>query len=125
MAVVTLEHIEKRYGEGATVLSGVSLTLQPGGFYFLTGDSGAGKTALLKIIYLAELPSGGRLSLFGTDTAGLDRNGRAALRRRIGIVFQDLRLLDELSAGDNVALPLRIAGAAERQVRNDVTELMA
>ena len=123
--MVELEHIEKRYGEGAPVLSDVSLTLEPGGFYFLTGDSGAGKTALLKVIYLAEPLSRGTLRLFGTDTAGLDHNGRAALRRRMGIVFQDLRLIEELSGRDNVALPLRIAGATERQVRDDVTELAA
>lgn len=125
VAVVTLEHIEKRYCEGAAVLSDVSLTLEPGGFYFLTGASGAGKTTLLKIIYLAELPSRGRLNLFGADTVGLDRNGRAALRRRMGIVFQDLRLLDELSAHDNVALPLRVTGAPEGRVSADVAELMA
>lgn len=123
--MVSLEHVGKRYDAGVPILSDVSLNLEPGGFYFLTGASGAGKTTLLRIIHLAELPSRGRLRLFGTDTAALDRPARAALRRRIGVVFQDLRLIDELSAGDNVALPLRIAGAAERQIRANVSELLS
>ena len=125
MAVVTLEHIGKRYDTGLPVLTNVSLTLEPGAFHFLTGASGAGKTTLLKIITLTERPSHGRLTLFGADSAALDRTARAALRRRIGIVFQDVWLIDELSARDNVALPLRIAGTAERQIRNNVTELLA
>ena len=124
-SVVTLEHVGKRYGAGAPILSDVSLRLEPGGFYFLTGASGAGKTTLLKLIYLAEPPSRGRVSLLGTDAATLDRAGQAALRRRIGIVFQDFRLLDELTAAENVALALRIAGVAERQIRANVPELLA
>ena len=125
MVVVTLEHIGKRYGAGLPVLTDVSLTLEPGAFHFLTGASGAGKTTLLKIITLAERPSHGRLTLFGAASAALDRNAQAALRRRIGIVFQDAWLIEELSARDNVALPLRIAGAAERQIRDNVAELLA
>ena len=123
--MVSLEHIGKRYDTGAPILSDVSLNLEPGGFYFLTGASGAGKTALLRIIHLAERPSSGRLSLFGADSAALDRDARAALRRRIGIVFQDVRLVDGLSVADNVALPLRIAGIAERRIRDDLPELLA
>jgi cell division transport system ATP-binding protein len=124
IAVVTLEHIGKRYDTGVPILSDVSLKLEQGGFYFLTGRSGAGKTTLLRLIHLAEPPSQGRLRLFGTDAAALDRGRRAALRRRIGVVFQDLRLIGELSAGDNVALPLRIAGAPESDIRRNVPELL-
>jgi cell division transport system ATP-binding protein len=123
--VVTLEHVGKRYGAGAPILTEVSLQLEPGGFYFLTGASGVGKTTLLKLIYLAEHPSRGGLRLFGTDAAALDRAGLAALRRRIGIVFQDFRLLDDLTAAENVALPLRIDGVPERQIRANVPELLA
>jgi cell division transport system ATP-binding protein len=124
LAVVKLEHIGKRYG-GTQVLSDVSLTLERGAFHVLTGASGAGKTTLLKIITLAERPSGGRLRLFDADTAGLDRTAQAALRRRVGMVFQDAWLIDQLSARDNVALPLHIAGAAEREIRDNVAELLA
>ena len=124
MVVVTLEHIGKRYGAGLPVLTDVSLTLEPGAFHFLTGASGAGKTTLLKIITLAERPSNGRLTLFGAASATLDRDAQAALRRRIGIVFQDAWLIEELSARDNVALPLRIAGRPEGQIRADVGEML-
>src|SRR5260370_1079375 len=108
MGVVSLEHVGKQYDAGAPILSDLSLDLERGGFYFLTGASGAGKTTLLRIIHLAEQPSRGRVRLFSADAAALDPSARAALRRRIGLVFQDLLLLDELSAGDNFAPPLRI-----------------
>ena len=125
MRVVKLEQIAKRYDTGGQILSDVSLTLKAGGFYFLTGASGAGKTTLLNIITLAETPSRGKLTLFGTDAAALDRNARAGLRRRIGIVFQEARLIDELSAGDNLSLPLRIAGAPEHRIRDNLPALLA
>jgi len=125
MAVVKLEHVGKRYDDGAQIISDVSLTLEAGGFYLLTGASGSGKTTLLRLITLAEQPTRGGLTLFGADTAALDRNARAALRRRIGIVFQDLWLIDALSVGDNIALPLRIAGAPEPRIRDNVAELLA
>jgi cell division transport system ATP-binding protein len=124
VAVVRLENIGKRYGGGAPILGDVSLELQPGGFYFLTGTSGVGKTTLLRIIYLAEEPSRGKLTLFDRDAATLDRAARTALRRRIGIVFQDFRLIDELSARENVALPLRVTGAPEQQINDNVAELL-
>jgi cell division transport system ATP-binding protein len=122
--VVRLENIAKWY-DAAPVLADVSLTLDPGGFYFVTGASGAGKSTLLNIACLAERPSRGRMRLFGADPATLDRSRRAALRRRIGIVFQDARLFDDLSARDNVALPLRIAGTPPREVRDNVADLLA
>ena len=122
--VVRLENISKRYDAGGEILHDVSLALEPGGFYFVTGASGTGKTTLLKIIYLAELPSHGVVKLFGSDTASLNRAGRAALRRRTGIVFQDFRLIDEFSVAENVALPLRIAGAPEAEIRERVASLL-
>jgi cell division transport system ATP-binding protein len=124
LAVVRLEHIAKRYGAGAEILHDISVALEPGGFYFLTGASGAGKSTLLKIICLAEPPTQGVLRLFDTDAGKLDRTGRAALRRRIGIVFQDIRLIDDLSVAENVALPLRIAGPAQQEIREHVVALL-
>ncbi|HWB48983.1 MAG TPA: cell division ATP-binding protein FtsE [Stellaceae bacterium] len=122
--MVRLENIGKRYGTDAEILHDVSLKLDSGGFYFLTGSSGAGKTTLLKIIYLGERPSHGLVTLFDTDTATADRAAHTALRRRIGIVFQDFRLVEHLTVRDNVALPLRIAGAPEREIRENVPELL-
>ena len=123
--MVRLDHIGKRYGGGAPVLADVSLVLEPGSFCFLTGASGSGKSVLLRLIHLAELPTQGRLSLFGRDAAALDRAARAAMRRKIGFVFQDCRLFDALSAVDNVALPLRLAGAPDRRARDNAAELLA
>src|SRR3954471_17100210 len=124
MAVVRLENIAKSYAAGTAILKNLSLVLEPGGFYFVTGASGAGKTTLLKLICLAEAPSSGVVTLFETDTAGLSRGARAGLRRRIGIVFQDFRLIDELSVAENVALPLRVAGAPEAEIREHLAALL-
>jgi cell division transport system ATP-binding protein len=109
---------------GPEVLHDISFKLEAGAFRWLLGPSGAGKTSLLRLLYLAVRPTRGRLSLLGTDVATAPRRTLPVLRRRIGVVFQDFRLLPHLTAFDNVALPLRIAGRPEGQVRADVTELM-
>ena len=96
-----------------------------GGFYFLTGPSGAGKTSLLKLLYLAQRPTRGRINLFGEELSGAQRDALPPFRRRIGVVFQDFRLIRHLSAFDNVALPLRIAGAREEEVEGPVREMLA
>lgn len=113
-----------RYGTGPEVLRDISFTLQPGSFHFLTGSSGAGKSSLLRLMYLAQRPSRGLVTMFGRDIATLAREELPALRRRIGVVFQNFRLLDHLSALDNVALPLRVAGAREQEIRDHVAELL-
>ncbi|HQU05489.1 MAG TPA: ATP-binding cassette domain-containing protein, partial [Acidocella sp.] len=95
-----------------------------GGFRWLTGASGAGKTTLLKLMYLAAHPSQGKIEILGVDAAKLPVREAALLRRRIGVVFQDFRLLGHLSAYDNVALPMRLARRSEAQVKSDVTELL-
>jgi cell division transport system ATP-binding protein len=106
------------------ILHDLNFEIAAGGFRWLTGASGAGKTSLLKLMYLAEHPSRGRISLFQTDISRVDRRTSSLLRRRIGVVYQDFRLLPHLSAYDNVALPLRLARKTEIRVRADVTELL-
>ncbi|MFO1061821.1 MAG: cell division ATP-binding protein FtsE [Dongiaceae bacterium] len=123
--MVVFEDVGLRYGDGPEVLGDVSLHLAPGSFHFMIGPSGAGKSSLLRLTYLAVRPSRGRLSLFGRDVSQLTRRDLPAVRRRIGVVFQDFRLLDHLSAFDNVALPLRVAGAREGEIRRNVTELLS
>ncbi|MBQ9731650.1 MAG: ATP-binding cassette domain-containing protein, partial [Alphaproteobacteria bacterium] len=120
-----MQNVGIRYDQGPEVLSDVKLALKRGSFHFLTGKSGAGKTSLLSMMYLAQKPSRGRMSVFGKDINFTNRDGLASLRRRIGVVFQDFRLLEHLSAFDNVALPLRVCGMDEREVRKRVSELLS
>jgi len=122
--MIRFENVGMRYGPGPEVLRDVTFQLEPGTFTFLTGPSGAGKSTLLKLLYLAEAPSRGLITLFGTDLATARRSAFPALRRRIGVVFQDFRLLSHLSAFDNVALPLRLAGSKTDDYIRDVEELL-
>ncbi len=122
--MVRFRKVGMRYGAGPEILSNISFRLDPGSFFFLTGPSGAGKTSLLKLMYLAHRPAQGVIDMFGRDVAELLRDEQAALRRRIGVIFQDFRLLNHLSALDNVALPLRIAGASKERIRSHVAELL-
>ena len=123
--MVRFENVGMRYGGGPEVLRDVSFELRAGSFTFLTGLSGAGKTTLLKLICLSEPPSRGLIALFGEDLATARRRDLPALRRRIGVVFQDFRLLPHLSTYDNVALPLRLAGKREAEYAHDVRELLS
>ena len=123
--MVRFENVGMRYGSGPEVLRDVTFELAGGSFTFLTGLSGAGKTTLLKLIYLAEPPSRGLITLFGQELATAKRRDLPPLRRRIGVVFQDFRLLDHLSVYDNVALPLRLAGRRDQDYAHDVRELLA
>jgi cell division transport system ATP-binding protein len=122
--IVQFDNVGLRYGTGKEILADISFTLYPGRFYFLTGASGAGKTSLLKLLYLAQRPSRGLIRLFGTDAITLPRERLPGFRRRIGVVFQDFRLVDHLSAFDNVALPLRVAGVSEKDIARPVGEML-
>jgi len=122
--VVRFDKVGMRYGPGPEVLRDVSFHLPPGSFHFLTGPSGSGKSSLLSLLYLAQRPSRGLVTIFGEDVAALSRDRLAGLRRQIGVVFQDFRLIGHLTALENVALPLRVAGVKPAQIRKDVTELL-
>ena len=122
--IIEMNNVGIRYGQGPEILSNIKLSLPKGSFYFLTGQSGAGKTSLLSLMYLSQKPSRGQISVFNHNINFTNRDQLAALRRRIGVVFQDFRLLDHLSAFDNVALPLRVSGMDEKEIRKRVTELL-
>ena len=122
--IVQFDNVGLRYGTDREVLSDISFTLHPGSFYFLTGASGAGKSSLLRLLYLAQRPSRGMIRLFGTDAITLPRERLPGFRRRLGVVFQDFRLVAHLSAFDNVALPLRVAGVAERDLAKPVADML-
>lgn len=122
--MIRFEHVGLRYGIGPEVLSDIDFALEPGSFHFLTGASGAGKTSLMTLLYLGRKPTRGLVTMMGQNIGQLARPQLAAIRQRIGVVFQDFRLLDHLSAFDNVALPLRIQGQSEQEIHKNVAELL-
>lgn len=121
---VRLDGVSLSYDRTGEVLSEIDLVLRQGSFTFLTGPSGAGKSSLLKLMYLAHAPTRGNIRLFGRQTFELKRKQLAAIRRRIGVVFQEFRLLDHLTAFENVALPLRVAGQKPDSYSNEVIDLL-
>ena len=121
---LAMERVALRYGRGPEVLKSVDLTLPRGSFTFLTGPSGAGKSTLLRLAYLSLKPSRGLIQLFGEDVALLDAAALQGLRRRIGVVLQDFRLIDHLSVFENVTLPLRVAGRPRESYMGDAMELL-
>jgi len=123
--MIRFENVGMRYGMGPEVLRDVSFHLAPGSFHFLTGPSGAGKTSLLKLMFMAHRPSRGLITMFGQDIATLPRADLPQLRRRVGVVFQEFRLLDHLTTYENIALPLKIQGRSEDSYRADVRELLS
>ncbi len=123
--MVRFQGVAMRYANGPEVLKDVTFHLEAGSYHFLTGPSGAGKSSLLRLMYLAHRASRGTVKVFGHDIAATPRRLLPGLRRRVGVVFQDFRLLDHLSARDNVALTLRIAGVREDTIRAHVAELLS
>ncbi len=122
--LVRFENVGLRYGLGPEVLRDLTFRIEPHSFQFLTGPSGAGKTSLLRLLFLSLKPTRGLITQFGHDVATLSKDALATLRRRVGIVFQDFRLLDHMTTYENVALPLRVIGRPEDSYRDEVIELL-
>lgn len=122
--MLRFENVGLRYGMETETLRDITFDIAPQSFQFLTGPSGAGKTSLLKLILLTLKPTRGLIQIFGEDSARLDKDAVTAMRRRIGVVFQDFRLLDHLTLYENVALPLRVLGREETSYRAEVIELL-
>lgn len=123
-AAVRFQNVGLRYGAGPEVLRDISFTFAAGSFHFITGASGAGKTSLLRLMDLDQRASRGFVALFGQDVGRLSRRKLPLMRRRIGVVYQDFRLLDHLSVIDNVCLPLRIHRAKDMVMRRHAAELL-
>ena len=122
--MLSFENVGLSYGMGPETLRDLTFSIEPDSFQFLTGPSGAGKTSLLKLILLSLKPTRGEITLFGEDAATLGKSAITQIRRRIGVVFQDFRLLDHLTLYENVALPLRVLGREETGYRAEVFELL-
>ncbi|WP_181704600.1 cell division ATP-binding protein FtsE [Chthonobacter rhizosphaerae] len=122
--MIRFENVGLRYGMGPEVLSDLTFEVEPHSMQFLTGPSGAGKTTLLRLLFLALKPTRGLIRIFGRETTRIDPRELPKLRRRIGVVFQDFRLLDHLTTYENVALPYRVLGYEEATYRADVVELL-
>ncbi len=120
-----LEGVYLRYEDSPPVLENLDLEVPAGAFRYLVGPSGAGKSSLLRLLFLEAPPTAGRITLFGESTNGAPPARLAALRRQVGVVFQDFRLLDGLSLIDNIALPRLIAGADLEETRREARELIA
>jgi cell division transport system ATP-binding protein len=122
--MIVFEDVGLRYGHGPEVLSRLNFEIAPHSFQFLTGASGAGKTTLLRLLFLSLKPTSGRITVFGQNASTLSKSDTARVRRRLGMVFQDFRLLDHLTTYENVALPLRVLGQEEATYRAEVIELL-
>jgi cell division transport system ATP-binding protein len=122
--VIEFSNVGLRYGHGPEILRDLTFRVEPGSFHFLTGPSGSGKTSLLRLLLLSLKPSRGKVTMFGQDVLKLDQDRLLQMRRHIGIVFQEFRLLDHLTTFENVALPLRVLGQPEADYRPNVEELL-
>ena len=122
--MIRFENVGLRYGVGPEILRDITFDIGPKSFQFLTGPSGAGKTTLIRLLFLTMKPTRGLISVFGREVAQLNRAELPSLRRRIGVVFQDFRLLEHLTTFENVALPLRVLGREEADYRADVVDLL-
>jgi cell division transport system ATP-binding protein len=122
--MIQMFHVTKAFGHDAPILVDVSLDVQKGEFIFLTGPSGAGKSTLLKLIFLAERPSTGQILVAGRNVARLRESGIPYLRRNIGVVFQDFKLLPHRSVADNVGFALDVVGTPKEQVREKALQML-
>ncbi|MBD3322009.1 MAG: cell division ATP-binding protein FtsE [Chitinivibrionales bacterium] len=123
--MIRFSHVTKQYDGQFTALNNVTFFIDKGEFLFLTGASGAGKTTLLKHIYMEEIPSSGQVFVCGHDSKYTKKKHLPYLRRKLGIVFQDFRLLFDRDVFENVAFAIRATGASERKVKRKVFEVLA
>ena len=121
--MINLSHVGLRYDGGPEILTDINLTLDNGSFHYLTGPSGSGKTSLMKLLYMGLLPTRGDIDFFGQPAKALSRKDRTKIRQKIGVIFQDFRLIPYLNLFDNMALPLRLSNMAESKIETAVHDM--
>ncbi|HTN53676.1 MAG TPA: cell division ATP-binding protein FtsE [Anaeromyxobacter sp.] len=122
--MIQLFHVNKEYPGDGPALQDVTLTVEKAEFVFLTGPSGAGKSTLLKLIFCEEAATSGQLLLFGKNVAKIGARAIPYVRRNIGVVFQDFKLLAQRTVAENVALPLEVQALADKEIRRKVKMLL-
>lgn len=122
--MIHFDNVSLRYPTGPQILSDINFRIEPGSFHFILGESGSGKSSLLRMMYLGLNATRGRISLFGRDVGRLDRSQRAELRCNIGVIFQDFRLLNHMTTMENVLLTQEVTGRASKKSQRDVAELL-
>lgn len=122
--MIQLFHVYKHYTKGNPALEDISVQIEKGEFVFVTGPSGAGKTTLLKLMFLAEPPTKGQIIINGYNITRLKRSAIPFLRRNIGVVFQDFKLLPDRTVFDNVALTLAVLGMSKKEIKKKVWEIL-
>jgi cell division transport system ATP-binding protein len=123
--VIRLSHVYKTYPNGALALKDVSFRVAKGEFVFLTGHSGAGKSTIMRLLFAEQRPTAGEVRVLGHDVATLRAREVPKLRRRLGVVFQDFRLLEDRTAGENIAFALEVTGARRDTIPARVARALA
>ena len=123
--MITLDHVSKTYSTGAPALNDVSLHIDPGEFVFIVGDSGSGKSTMIKLLLRELLPTSGTIEVNGIDVVALKRRQIPLYRRKLGVVFQDFRLLKDRNVYENVAFAQRIVQTPNREIKRNVPSILA
>ncbi|HON86873.1 MAG: cell division ATP-binding protein FtsE [Firmicutes bacterium] len=122
--MISLRNVSKDYGGSTKALESVTLAIEKGEFVFIVGPSGAGKSTLIKLLYREETPSTGQVVVLGKDLAKLRRREIPFLRRRIGVVFQDFKLLEDKTVGENISFALEVTGTPTREIKKRVAQVL-
>lgn len=122
--MIKFQNVSKKFGNGTIALEDINLEISPGEFVFLTGPSGAGKTTLLRLLIKEIAPSNGKITVGEDDISKLKKEEIPIYRRKIGVIFQDFKLLSDRTVAENIAIAKEIIGKAKNEIDRDVNEIL-